>query len=120
MKVIITSILLFVIIFGTVIANAIYSNIALDRFGELVDKAYQNSTSDEVLNELYNYWEKHKYYFSLTAMLDDIDSVTENLLSFKAAAEHGNAQLFEQSYILLHNAIDDIARFESLSPANIF
>ncbi len=120
MKVLIASIVLFVLILGTVIGNAVYSDISLGKFSELAQKAYQNSTSDEVLNELFDYWESHKTYFGLTATLKDIDSVTENLLNLQTAITHGNTQLAEQSYVLLQNAIDDIRRFEKLSPANIF
>ncbi len=120
MKVVIASAILFLIVIAAVIGNAVYSDTVLDKLHMLAENAYKNSTSDEMLSELCDYWESYRDYFSLTASLKDIDSVTENLLNFKTATQNGNTTGRDQSYILLCNALDDIARFEKISFVNIF
>ena len=56
----------------------------------------------------------------MSTSLRDVDSVTENLLNFRTSIIEGNDLLLEQSYALLCNSLDDIARYERISLENIF
>ncbi len=120
MKVVILSAILFFVVLVAVIFNTVYSNIILTQMTELADTAYQNSTSEEVLSKLMTHWDKYKDYFALTASLEDIDRITENLLCFKISLMNGNEAMTKQSYLLLVNSIESVSRFERLSFANIF
>ncbi len=120
MKAFIISIILLVLVVAGIFGYAYYSDSVLSTLRTLALDAYENSTSDEVLSRLNDYWERHKGILSLGANLDDIDSVTENIIDMKSSAKSGNTLLFHQSYALLCNAIDDIQRFESLKSGFIF
>ena len=114
------TIVLFIAVIILVTANALYVNSTLERTKQLATEIYKDSTSSEALSELYDHWQKHKSFIALSTSLRDIDSVTENLLNFKTAVIQGNDMLIHQSYALLCNALDDVARYESFSLENIF
>ncbi len=115
MKAFVASLVLLAIILCAIVVNALYSNKILERIEKLAGEVYKDSTSEEVLSRLCDYWSSHRDYLSLSVSLDDIDSVTECLLEFKAAAKEQNSMMLSQSYALLCNALDDIARFEKIS-----
>ncbi len=120
MKTFAISIILFLAVIVLVTVNVFYVNGVLEHTKQLATEIYKDSTSTEALSELYDHWQSHKSWLGLSVSLRDIDSVTENLLNFKTAVIQGNDILLHQSYALLCNSLDDVARYESFSVENIF
>ena len=115
----IISIALLLTVLALVIINAIYINKTIDRMTEIADDVKAN-TSEEAINELYEYWETHRYFVALSVSLREIDSVTENLLNLKTACAEKNSWLINQSYSLFINSLEDIRRYEELSSLALF
>ena len=120
MKTFAATLVLFLILIIIIIVNVFYVNSVLERTRELATQIYTDSADDAALSELCEYWKKHKAVLGMSTSLRDVDSVTENLLNFRTSIIEGNDLLLEQSYALLCNSLDDIARYERISLENIF
>ncbi|MBQ8819056.1 MAG: hypothetical protein IJZ83_10785 [Clostridia bacterium] len=119
MKVLVTSLLLFVIVIAAVTINATYVHKTIDIARELAEVAYKNSASEEALNELSEHWDSTVKLLSLSVNLREIDTATENLLVFLSACRDGYEYGIEQSYTLFIDSLDDIVKYEKFEMANI-
>ena len=119
MKELIISLILLCAVIILVIINANFLNDTVSTLKELATEA-KESASPEALSKLYSCWEARKPFLELSASLREIDGVTENLLKLNAAISDSDSYRISQSYALFCTSLEDIQRFEQLSPGIIF
>ncbi len=118
MKAVIISILLLAMaILGSVI-NVFFVNSRIAEMSELVTDISQNSEGREKkLEKLTLEWSENQSIFRLSTSLREVDRVSEGLLTLQIACQSQNEWAIRQSCVLLCDAFDDIARYETF---NIF
>ena len=113
--VIISAILLFAVVAGTII-NVLFVNDRIDDMKALAQEVCDDRPNrEQAIDDLYDLWEKSYDLLSISTGLRDLDRATENLLSLKAACQSDNEWAIKQSYVLFCNALDDIARYEKFT-----
>ncbi len=120
MKSFVITLILFFIILISVPLCSVYASSVISQTEELARAAYENSTSEEALSRLYEYWNSHERFLNLFITFGELDKVTENLIEFKSNAENGNTVLLSQSYELFINSLENIRRFQAPSMQVIF
>ncbi len=113
MKALIFSLVLFTLVIGLVIANAIYINRASEDIKSLA-LSVANGES-EASDKLIERWDRQKTIMALTVGLREVDAVSEQIIKLCVASSLGNSDAVATSYALLCDAIDDITRYERLS-----
>lgn len=118
MKAVVISILLLAVaIIGSVI-NAFFVNSKITEMSELVTEISQGGKDrEEKLEKLSLEWSENQSIFRLSTSLREVDRVSENLLTLQVACQSENEWAIRQSCVLLCDALDDIARYETF---NIF
>ena len=119
MKGFIVSLILFIVIIILVVLNFFYVQRATDVMKSLA-KAVIEESSDTAMSELKSYWKKHMEIVSLSANFRETDKISEELLRFEQAYKYGNELSLMQSYAILCDALEDVARYEQLSLGAIF
>lgn len=121
MKAWIVSLCLFVLLLGIIVFNAVYVHRVSDHLSEVLNSlsADAANTQDE-LDALDAYWEKHHPLVALSIGYRELDHVSETLISLRAAYQSRNVSDFELYRQLCVDAADELARLEKFSIENLF
>ena len=114
------SLALFLLVIGAVIANAAYISYISDRLEEYSKSIQYNKSPADLIEELQDFWDKHRKFIGLSMETPEIDSVEKTILSLKLSYEEGQEFEFERCRLLLAKASREIKRLETFSIENIF
>ena len=121
MKILIVSTLLFALMLGGIVFNAIYINKVTTRLQNALEELPDISSPDctKQAREVLAYWEKHEPYVGLSVSFTMIDRLTEQAILLAACAECEDVFGFQSALALLRDCVQDVRRLEQFSIANL-
>ena len=119
MKSFVIASVLFVLLVGIIVGNAIYVHHVSNHILEQLEVLSLESSADE-LSSLEEYWTRHRPFVSLSLGYGELDHLTESLLSMKAAHKTRNVSDFERFREICRDAARELTRLERFSPENLF
>lgn len=118
MKAVVISIFLLTAVIVCSVVNAVFVNARIAEMSELAMNIFEGGDGRAaMLEKLAEDWSENQPIFRLSTSLREVDRVSENLLILQSAYESENEWAIRQSCVLLCDALDDIARYETF---NIF
>ena len=121
MKAWIASLCLFVLLIGIIVINAIYVHRISAHLCDVVGGlSIEDAHTQEQLDALDAYWQKHHPLVGLSIGYRDLDHVSELLISLRAAYETKSASEFESYRQLALDAATELSRLERFSIENLF
>ena len=114
------SLVLFALMLGFVIGNAIYVKHVADGLARFANDLKNNESPAALLEELQDFWQKHKKFLGLSVETPSLDSVDRAILSLKSAIETNEPFDIESNRLLLEELSRELERVERLSFENIF
>ena len=119
MKSFVVASILFILLVGVIIGNAIYvHHVSKEIILQLEELSFE-STADEVESPG-RYWDRHRAFVSLSLGYRELDHLTESLISMEAAHKSLDAPSFERFRQICHDAARELTRLEQFSPENLF
>ncbi len=117
----IVSVLLFGLMLGGIVFNAIYINKVTTRLQNALDELPDIFSPDCAVRaqELLAYWEKHEPYVGLSVSFTVVDRLTEQAILLAACAEGGDVFGFQSALALVKDCVQDVRRLEQFSIANL-
>lgn len=106
---------LFVIILGGVIVNSIYVSEISRELEGFADRINYERNSEVLLDELQDFWNKHKKFVAISVDTSQIDSIEKIILSLRLAYDRGESFEFEKYRMQLSEVSREMARLETLS-----
>jgi len=121
MKAWIASLCLFLLLLAAIVGNAIYIHRVAEHLCGITDAlCFEGPDTEDALNELASYWERHRSFVALSIGYRELDHVCETMISLRTAYDTRNASDFECYRQLLSDAVQEIARLERFSVENLF
>ena len=115
------SIILFIILIGCIVSNAIYIRKVTDYVTYSVEVLAANeSDRKEGLEKLELFWGKHKNIIGLSVGFRELDHFGEIMVGLRWAYDEGDEREFRKYCSLLLDALEEISRSERISIGNIF
>lgn len=113
------SVALFVLLIAVIIGNAVYVHHVTEEI--LARLSHLTAESDErEMAALEAYWEKHRAFVALSISYQELDHLSESLISLRATYDTGNAIDFELYRQICRDASRELARLERFSLENLF
>ena len=121
MKAWIISLVLFILLLGLIIGNAVYIHRVAARLCEISDSLVFDEEETEARFEMLEaYWERNRAFIALSISYRELDRVAEMMISLRSAYETKNASDFEEYRRLFRDVADEISRFERFSVENLY
>ena len=119
MKALIAASLLFVLLLGIILANALYVRHVAFEIQDRLARLTEDTLTSESLAQLTAYWEKHKKFLSLSVPFRDVAALSQALLSMCAAEQSNNLSDFHLYRNLAMDASHALLRLEYFSIENL-
>lgn len=119
MKAFFISLLLFILLIGGIVGNAVYVHRVTDRLLQSLD-AISFSSSEAEWDELEDYWDRHRAFVALSISYRELDHFSESLIALRAARDADSSFDFEIYHAIAVDAAREIARLERFSLENLF
>ena len=114
------TIILFIIIIGGVIANAVYVSTVSERLEWFAEEVDIGKDSDVLIDQLQNYWDKHKRFIGISVDTPQVDAVEKIILSLRLSYDRGESFEFEKYRLHLSEMSREISHLETLSLQTVF
>ena len=110
---------LFILLIGIIIGNAIYVHHVSSHILEQLEALSFESSAD-ALSSLEEYWMRHHPFVSLSLGYGELDHLSESLIAMEAAHTCREASDFERFRQICFDAARELTRLERFSPENLF
>ena len=110
---------LFILLIGIIIGNAIYVHHVSSHILERLESLSLESSADE-LSSLGDYWAHHRPFVSLSLGYGELDHLSESLIAMEAAHASRETSDFERFRQICFDAARELTRLERFSPENLF
>ena len=120
MRSFIISLILFVLLIATVFGNAFYVKTVSSRIVSDTEALEKSCYLPQAIQELEKYWEKHRGFVGLSVGHEELDRISENIISLKAACESKNKSDAKRYLLILQDLAKEMGRHEELSFENLF
>ncbi len=121
MKAWIAALVLFLALLALIACNARYVHRVSEHIVSAADTlSFQDENTATILDELEQYWQRHRPYMALSISYRDLDHLGEALLSLRSAYDTQNASDFELYRRMVSDCAAEIARLEKFSVENLF
>ena len=120
MKAFILSTILFVLLIATIFGNALYVRSVSEHIAARTEKLKWEHYPPSLANELEEYWMKHRSFVGLSVGHEELDLISQTILSLKACCESGNVSDASLYVLILQDAIEEMGRHEEASLENLF
>ena len=120
MKSFIISLILFILLISTIFGNAFYVKEVSKRIVSDTKTLEESNYSPQRIRDLEKYWEKHRGFIGLSVGHDELDRISESIISLKASCESGNISDAELYLLILQDLVKEMGRHEELSLENLF
>ena len=120
MRAFICSVVLFIIIIGGVVGNAVYISFVAGRLERYADLLENSNSPDSTLDELWDFWNTHRKFTAISVETKELDAIEKIILTLELSSESGAKFEFENYRRLLKKAATELSRLERLSVESIF
>ena len=115
MRSLIATIILFSLLVGSVIINAIYVDSVCDKIKISADALKTSFQKEELLSELKSIWSKNKSYLNLSIRTNEIERMNDFIESLSASHNANNEAEFQKYCILISALAEEFSLYESVS-----
>lgn len=121
MRGLIITLILFVILISIVIINSFYVNNIINGIKNEITtlKLVPCEENAIIIKQIKSDWEKDSILISLSVGYEDIEELTDMIVSLEASNSAKDYNQFKLYYELLLNSIEEIGRLEKFSVKNI-
>lgn len=120
MKAFISSTLLFALLIAAIVCNALYVKNVSEHITLESEKIKKENYSPEFASDLEKYWLKHRSFVSLSVGHEELDLISQTIISLKACCETGNTADASVYVLILQDAVEEMGRHEEVSFENLF
>ena len=120
MKAFIISTLLFALLIAAIIGNAIYVNKVSKHIILESEKIKEENYPSSLANALEEYWLKHRSFVGLSVGHEELDLISQTIISLKACCNTGNIADATVYVLILQDAVEEMGRHEEVSFENLF
>lgn len=115
------SLVVFLLLIGTITSNFIYVRRTTDEMIHLTQEIpVEPVMAEEALNTLSDYWSKHRDWLGMSVSYVELNRVGELIVSMKSSREQDETADFLRDRALLIPLIEEIRRLEQFGVWNIF
>ena len=121
MRGLIITLILFAILISIVIINSFYVNNIINGIKNEITalKSFPCEENAVIIKQIKSDWEKDSILISLSVGYEDIEELTDMIVSLEASNSAKDYNQFKLYYELLLNSIEEIGRLEKFSVKNI-
>ena len=120
MKAFIISTILFVLLIAAIFGNTLYVRNVSERIAVGTEKLKRENYSPNIANELEEYWLKHRSFVGLSVGHEELDLISQTIISLKACCDSGSIADASVYVLILQDAAEEIGRHEEISFENLF
>lgn len=120
MRSFIISLILFVLLISTIFGNAVYVKNVSDHIVSDTEALLKNDYPPNLIQDLEKYWEKHRSFVGLSVGHQELDRISESIISLKASCESKNTSDARRYLLILQDAAKEMGGHEELSLENLF
>lgn len=120
MKAFIISTILFALLIATVFGNAFYVKSVSERIVSDLEILKEENYPLQIANGIESYWLKHRSFVALSVGHEELDHVSQTIISLKASCESKNSSDANMYASILQDAANEIGRHEEISLENLF
>ncbi|MBQ8309681.1 MAG: DUF4363 family protein [Clostridia bacterium] len=121
MKSLFATLILLIVLLGSITVNFFFINRVADRMEEMIDAlpSIDSDTCKAKTQEIRNYWEDRTDLIGLSVGYNIIDRVCEQAALLVACAEVQDLYGYHSAQALLRDAVGDVRRAEQFSVGNL-
>ncbi len=120
MKAFIISTLLFTLLIAAIFGNALYVKNVSERITLESEKIKEKNYQPSLANDLEEYWMKHRSFVGLSVGHEELDLISQTIISLKACCNTGNIADATIYVLILQDAVEEMGRHEEVSFENLF
>lgn len=120
MKAFIISAILFALLIALIFGNALYVKKVSDVIALKSKKIKEENYPHELAKDLEKYWLKHRSIVGLSVGHEELDLISQTIISLKACCESQSLSDANVYVSILQDAIEEIGRHEEISFENLF
>ena len=120
MKAFIISTILFALLIAVIFCNAFYVKAVSNHIVSESEKIREENYPLNLASKLEKYWMKHRSFVSIGVGHEELDRISQSILSLKASCESKNVSDANMYVLILQDAAEEIGRHEEISFENLF
>lgn len=120
MKAFIISTILFALLISSIFGNALYVKRVSERIISESKQIQKENYEPKLANDLEKYWLKHRSFVGLSVGHEELDLISQTIISLKACCETGSIADASVYVLILQDAAEEVGRHEEVSFENLF
>lgn len=115
MKSFVASLILILLLVGTVTVNSIYIRSICDEISDQTDELSESGYDGEKVSRLLSFWNKHEKLVSLSVESDELKRMKDLISSLPTLKEETSSDEFIRACLLISDLCDELSSYERIS-----
>ena len=115
MRALVATLILFSLLVGVIVTNALYVNSVCDRLDITAEALKSSSSKERLISDLRATWNKSRSLLGFSIRASKIERMGDLIESLSASYEAQNDAEFQKYCILISELAKELARYEKLS-----